>query len=116
MNSAQGLTDFERCLVTTWCDKFAPPLKEFLSDIVVARREITGVGFYTYFNHSKRELPGIKEHYKSHALFFDLSNNRSGGAILYIENGNIDMLEVFSNGSEPIDFNEEQFVIAEGYS
>lgn len=98
----QGATEFESALVEHILDKDAPEYKQHLQFISVCKRETTGVGLYVYFEYSDKFIKNNNENKTiGKTVYIDIEGLEGGaGSMLYIDEGCISMLEIFSHYSE----------------
>jgi hypothetical protein len=95
------LTHFERAVMQRLLDgedEFLSILREQLQKTVVAKREMTGVGFYTTFlvSDEARRLPG-NQSFKFGDVIAKMPGLNSGaGFLLYVQDGALHMLEGYT--------------------
>jgi len=87
-----------------------PELKTVIDSLVVYKRELSGAGSFTHFEHS--EVLKIKNDMKFLNLvkIIEIPGLKNGmGAHLELEKGIPDMLEIYTFGSESWDGKHENF-------
>lgn len=96
------MNKFEQAVIEHILKKEAPEYKKHLPYLWVDRRENTGSGFYLYFRYS--EKPALFSHENrtiGQSVYADIEGLDGGaGFMLYIDKGQITMLESFSHNSE----------------
>jgi hypothetical protein len=88
-----------------------PALKASLAGLRVLRREFTGVGSFTHFQHPDL-APGVSDGPISMNAQVDVPGVPNGmGAVLFVKNGCADILETFTYGSEHWDGVADSFTL-----
>jgi hypothetical protein len=102
MTNLHGATEFERAVIEHIIEKDAPKYKKHLRYLSVDRRENTDVGVYVYFNYSDTSILCSDENRTAgQSLYAEIEGLQWGaGFMLYIDDGQITMLESFCHGAE----------------
>ena len=102
MMNIQGASEFERTVIEHILKKEAPEYKKHLPYLLVDRREYTGVGIYVYFKYSEGPpLFSSENRTIGHSVYAEIEGFEGGtGYMLYIDEGQITMLESFGHGSD----------------
>ena len=103
MINSHEINEFERAVIEHIIEKEAPKYKKHLPYLLVDRRENTGSGIYVYFNYSDNPpLFSSENRTIGQSVYAEIESLEGGaGFMLYIDNGQLTMLESFSHGLEP---------------
>ncbi len=98
------LSPFERDAVSKILEEDAPDLVPQLSHLQVEKREHTGVGAYIYFccAETTNALNGDDRTLGTKAFAEIKGLHHGAGLVLYVDDGLISMLEIFSHAGEEI--------------
>ena len=113
-DACKKLTLLEVDLLQQFHDYFKskgfPPPEQF----IVREREYTGVGRYTYFQHDGTiDLEDGLLGPGTYSQFNMLGLDHGASFLGYIENQKFDCLEICTNGDQPWDGSERQWVICD---
>lgn len=103
----EALSLFELAAVECALRQHVPHLLNHVGRIRVEKRKHTGHGMYVYFRYAEamEETIGDSRSFGS-SIFATVKGLEHGaGILLYLENGLISMLEIFSHGGEQMPVN-----------
>lgn len=102
MTKLHGASEFERAVIEHIIEKEVPEYKKHLRYLSVGVRENTGAGAYVYFNYSDTPVLFSSENKTiGQSVYAEIEGLQWGaGFMLYIDNGQITMLESFCHGAE----------------
>ncbi len=98
------MTAFEQAVMCQILLRHAPNYPAQIQALHVTERDLTGVGFYTYFDQTLQAscLPETDRMYGSD-LYCEIEGLEGGaGFILWLDQGKIDTLEAFSYAGEDL--------------
>jgi len=96
------LTKFERAAIEYIIETDAPEYQTHIPYLSIDRRESTGAGIYVYFKYSDTFTINSDDNRTiGQSIFAEVEGLKEGaGFMLYIDHGQISMLESFSNAYE----------------
>jgi hypothetical protein len=109
MPSERNCTRFESDLLGCWAKKYAPAVSNQIDDLRVEVRNDTGRGFFTHFDYSRVQHRAAEWPRGTLLILFELKGRPPGGAVVYIESGCVEALEVFSHDDEPVSWDETDY-------